>query len=85
MADERTIRVHYQTRGFLCGQADQQRVERSDLRADWIRPGTLFSFIKMHNLTDLASHVRRFEHISMYSREIGELAHKNQIQDGYHR
>jgi len=65
--------------------ADQERVERSDLRADLIRRENHFNFIKMHYLTHFASPVRRFGSISMYSTEIGELAHKDQIKDGYRR
>ena len=40
-------------------------VERSDRRADLVRRGGRFNFIKMHYLTDFASHVRRFGSISM--------------------
>ena len=50
-----------------------------------IRRENHFNFIKMHYLTHFASHVRRFGSISWYSTEIGELAHKNQIKDGYRR
>ena len=39
----------------------------------------------MDYLTRFASSVRRFGSISLYSTEIGELAHKNQIKDGYCR
>jgi len=61
------------------------RIERSDREADLIRRENHFNFIKMHYLTHFASHVRYFESISMYSTEIGELAHKDQIKDGYRR
>ena len=44
-----------------------------------------FNFIKMHYLSHFTSHVRHFGSISMYSTEIGELAHEDQIKDGYHR
>jgi len=50
-----------------------------------IRRENHFNFIKMHYLTHFASHVWRFGSISMYSTEIGELAHKDQISDGYRR
>jgi len=48
-----------------------------------VRRENHFNFIKMHYLTHFASHVRRFGSISMYSTEIRELAHKDQIKDGY--
>jgi len=50
-----------------------------------IRRENHFNFIKIHYLTHFASHVRRFGSRSMYSTEIGELAHKDQIKDGYCR
>jgi len=50
-----------------------------------IRRENHFNFIKMHYLTHFASHVRRFGSILIYSTEIGELAHKDQIKDGYRR
>ena len=85
MADQRAKEVHHKTVANRRRQADQERVERSDRRADLIRRENHFNFIKMHYLTHFASHVRRFGSISMYSTEIGELAHKDQIKDGYRR
>jgi len=43
------------------------------------------NFIKMHYLIHFVSHVRRFGSILMYSTEMGELAHKEQIQESYRR
>ena len=43
------------------------------------------NFIKMHYLSHFATHVRRFGSILMYSTEMGELAHKEQIKEGYRR
>jgi len=85
MPDQRAKEVHHRTVANRRRQADQERVERSDRRADWIRRENHFNFIKMHYMTHFASHVRRFGSISMYSTEIGELAHKDQIKDGYRR
>jgi len=65
--------------------ADQERVERSDRRVDFIRRENHFNFIKMHYLNHFASRIRRFGSISMYSTEIGELEHNDQIKDGYRR
>jgi len=39
----------------------------------------------MHYLTHFASQVRRFGSILMYFTAIGELAHEDQIKDGYRR
>jgi len=85
MADQRGKEVRYSTVANRRRLADQERVERSDRRADLIRRENQFNFIKMHYLTHFASHVRCFGSISIYSTEIGELAHKDHIKDGYHR
>jgi len=83
MADQLAKEVHNRTVANRRQQADQERVERSDRRADCIQRENHFIFIKMHYLTHFASHVRRFGSISMYSTKIGELAHKDQIKDRY--
>jgi len=62
---------------------DIERLQRVHQRADLIRQENHFNFIKMHYLSHFSSHVRRFRSISMYSTEIGELAHKDQIKEGY--
>jgi len=85
MADQHAQEVHHRTVANRRRLADHERVERSDRRADLIRRENHFNFIKMHYLTHFASHVQRFGSISMYSTEIGELAHKDQIKDGYRR
>jgi len=64
-------------------QVDQERLERGNQRADLIRRENHFNYIKMHYPSHFASHVRRFGSISMYSTEIGELAHKEYIKDRY--
>jgi len=85
MTDQRAKEVRHRTVANRRRLADQERVERSDRWADLIRHENHFNFIKMHYLTHFASHVRRFGSISMYSTEISELAHKDQIKDGYRR
>ena len=85
MADQHAKEVHHRTIANRRRLADQERVEGSDRRADLIRRENHFKFIKMHYLIHFASHVRRCGSISMYSTEIGELAHKDQIIDGYRR
>jgi len=85
MADQRAKAVCHRTVANRRQLADQEMVERSDRQADLIRREKHFNFIKVHYLTQLASHVRRFGSKSMYSTEIGDLAHKDQIKDGYRR
>jgi len=85
MADQHAKEVCHRTVANRRRLADQERVERSDRWADLIRREHHFNFIKMHYLTHFASHVWRFGSISMYSTEISELAHKDQIKDGYRR
>ena len=85
MADQRAKEVHHRTVANRPRQADLKRVERSDQRADLISRENHFNSIKRHYLRRFASNVRRFGSISMYSTEIGELAHKDQIKDGYRR
>ena len=70
MADQHTKEVHQRTFGNRRRLADQERVERSDRRADLIWRENHFNFIKIDYLTHFASHVRRFGSISMYSTEI---------------
>jgi len=66
-------------------QADQNCLQRGNRRADLIQPEKHFNFIKMHYLSHFVSHVRRFGSILMYSTEMGELAHREQIKEGYRR
>jgi len=85
MADQRAKEVRHRTVANRRRLADQERVERSDRRADLIRRENHFNFTKMQDLTHFASHVRRFRSLSMYSTEICELANKDQIKDSYRR
>jgi len=81
MADQRAKEVHHTTVVNRRRQADQEMVERSDGQVDLIWRENHFNFIKMDSLTHFASHVRCFGSVSMYSTQIGELAHKDQIKD----
>jgi len=83
MANQRANEVQHRTVGNHRRQADQERGKRSDRRVDLIQGENHFNFIMMHYLTHFVSHVRRFGSISMYSTEIGQLVHKDQIKDGY--
>jgi len=83
MADQCAKEVHHRTVANRCQQADQVRLERPNRRADLIRRKNQFNFIKMHHLTHFPFHIPCFGSISIYSTEIGELAHKDHIKDGY--
>jgi len=61
------------------------RAEENDRRMDLIHTESHFNFIKMHLLCHFHDHVRQFGNIPMYSTEFGELAHKDQIKDGWRR
>jgi len=75
--------VRHNTASKRRQQPDQDRLQRFNQWADWIRLEKHFNFIKMHYLCHFSSHVRHFESIPMYATEIGELAHKEQIKEGY--
>ena len=65
--------------------ADEKRQQRINQWEDLMQRENHFNFIKMHYLTYFELHVRRFGSVSMYSTDIGELAHKEQIKEGYRR
>jgi len=85
LADQRAQETRHISAAKRRRQADQNRLQRVNQRADLIRQENHFNFIKMHYLSHFASHVRRFGSILMYSTEMGELAHKEQIKEGYRR
>jgi len=85
IANQRANEVRHNTAAKRRRPVDQERLERANQRADQIRREQHFNFIKMHYLSHFAFHVRHFGSISMYSTEIGELAHKEQIKDAYRR
>ena len=66
-------------------QADQNRLEGVNRKADLIEQENHLNFIKMHYLSHFTSQVRRFGSILMCSTEIDELAHKEQFKEGYCR
>jgi len=66
-------------------QGDQNMFQRVNRRADWIQQENHFNLIKMHYLSHFVSQVRRFGSILMYSTEMGQLAHKEQIKECYRR
>ena len=62
---------------------DDNSPEENDICLDLIRGELHFNFFKMHLLSYFCDHVRQFANIWMHSTEIGELAHKTQIKDGW--
>jgi len=85
IANKRAHEIGHTSAAKLRRQADQERLQRVYQQADLIRRENHFNFIKMHYYSHFSSHVRRFGSISMYSTEIGELAHKDQIKESYRR
>jgi hypothetical protein len=63
----------------------QDRDEENDRRMELIHAESHFNFIKMHLLCHFRDHIYQFGNIPMYSTEFGELAHKEQIKDGWRR
>ena len=63
----------------------EARIERANQGAELILQENHFNFIKMHYLNHFVQHVGRFGSVPMYSTDIGELAHKEQIKEGYRR
>jgi len=61
---------------------DDDREEESERRMDLIHSESHFNFIKLHLLSHFSDHIHQFGNI-MYSTEFGELAHKEQIKDGW--
>jgi len=64
---------------------EQDREEENDQRMDLIHAESNFNFIKMHLISHFRDHIYQFGNIPMYSTEFGELAHKEQIKDGWRR
>jgi len=62
---------------------DDNRDEENEMRNDMVHGLSHFNFIKMHLLSHFCDHIHRFGNILMYSTEIGELAHKTQIKQGW--
>jgi len=57
--------------------------EENDQRMEFIYAESNFNFIMMHLITHLHDHIYQFGNIHMYSTGFGELAHKEQIKDGW--
>ena len=66
-------------------QANLNRLQRVTWRADLIQRENHFNFIKMYYLSQFTSHVGHFGSFLMNSTKMGELAHKEEIKEGYRR
>ena len=62
---------------------EDDRDEENELRIDMIHTESHFNFVKMYLLSHFSDHIRQFGNIPMYSTEFRELAHKEQIKDGW--
>jgi len=62
---------------------DHDPKEEHQRPMDLIHRELHFNFIKIHLLSHFSGHIRQFGNIPMYSTEFGELAHKEQIKDGW--
>jgi len=85
MATQRANEVRQNTAAKHRPQVDQERLERASHCTELIRRKNHFNFIKMHSLSRFASDGRHFGSIWMYSTEIGEQAHMEQIKESYRR
>jgi len=64
---------------------DDDREEENYQRMELIHSESNFNFVKMPLISDFRDHIYMFGNIPMYSTEYGELAHKEQIKDGWRR
>ena len=85
MANQIAQEAHHISAAQRRRQADHNRLERVNRRADLIQQENHFNFIKIHYPSHFVSHMRRFGSILMYATEMGELAHKDLIKEGYRR
>jgi len=85
MVNQRANKARHNSAAKRRRGVNQERLERANQRRDLIRRKNHFNFIKMHHQSPFDSHVWHFGSISMYSTEIGELAHEKQIKDSYRK
>jgi len=64
---------------------DDHCEEETDQRMELIPSESNFNFVKMHLITHCRDHIYMFGNIPMYSTKYGELAHKEQINNGWLR
>jgi len=61
------------------------RAEEHERRMHLIHRESHFNFINIHQLSHFSNHIRQDGNIPTYSTEFGELAHKEQMNDGWRR
>ena len=64
---------------------DDDRDEENDQSMELIYAESNFNFVKMHLISHFHDHIYQFGNIPMYSTEYGELAHEEQIKEGWRR
>jgi len=64
---------------------DDDREEENDQLMELIHPESNFNFVKMHLISHFRDQIYMFGTIPMYSTKYGELAHTEQIKDGWRR
>jgi len=62
---------------------DADREEANDQRMELMHSESNFNLVKMNLISHFRDHIYMFGIIPMYSTEYGELAHKEQIKDGW--
>jgi len=61
------------------------RDEENELHIDIIHTESHFNFVMIYLLSHFSDHIRQIGNIPMYSTEFREVAHKQQIKDGWRR
>jgi len=64
---------------------DDDGEEENHQRMELIHSESNFNFVRMHLIIHFRDHIYMFSNIPMYSTKYGELAHKEQIKDGWRR
>jgi len=67
------------------GITDEDREEENDQRMELIHSESNFNILKMHLISHFRDHIYMFGNIPMHSTVYGELAHNEQIKDGWRR
>ena len=62
---------------------DDDRKEENDQRMELIHAESNFNFVKMHLISHFCDHIYQFGNIPIFPTVYGELAHKEQIKDGW--
>ena len=62
---------------------DDHREEENDQHMELIHSESNFNFVKMHLISHFHHHIYMFGNIPMYSTLYREVAHKEQINDGW--